>query len=102
MAAKIDPPGRFYALPVLLLIAALRTVTIGSMATKTTKSRNSETDVRYIVNDKGEKVAVVLPIGLYEKLLDEIEELQDIKDFDEAMEKGEWEDFEEVARRLGL
>jgi hypothetical protein len=72
------------------------------MATKTTKNGSSRTDVRYIVNDKGEKIKVVLPIGLYEKLLDEIEELQDIKDFDETMEKGEWEDFEELARRLGL
>ena len=85
-----------------MLIAALRTATIGSMATKTTKNGSSRTDVRYIVNDKGEKIKVVLPIGLYEKLLDEIEELQDIKDFDETMEKGEWEDFEELARRLGL
>ena len=58
--------------------------------------------MRYIINDKGEKTEVVLPIGLYEKMLDEIEEIQDIKDFDEAMEKGQWEDFEEVARRLGL
>jgi hypothetical protein len=72
------------------------------MATKTTKNRNSGTDVRYIINDKGEKTEVVLPIGLYEKMLGEIEEIQDIKDFDEAMEKGQWEDFEEVARRLGL
>jgi hypothetical protein len=84
------------------LIAGLKKITIGSMAIKTTKNRNSKTGVRYIVNDKGEKTEVVLPIGLYERLLDEIEELQDIKDFDKAMEKGEWEDFEEVVRRIGL
>ena len=72
------------------------------MATKTTKNSKLDTDVRYIVNDKGEKTEVVLPIELYEKLLDEIEEMQDIKDFDEAMEKGEWEDFDEVAKRLAL
>jgi len=72
------------------------------MATKTTKNRKLETDVRYIVNNKGEKNEVVLPIELYEKLLDEIEEMQDIKDFDEAMEKEEWEDFDEVAKRLGI
>lgn len=73
-----------------------------SMAIKTTKNRKPETDVRYIVNDKGEKTEVVLPIELYEKMLDEIEEIQDIKDFDEAMENGEWEDFDEVAKRLDL
>ena len=84
------------------MIGVLRKVRIKSMAAKTTKNRKPETDVRYIVNDKGEKTEVVLPIELYEKLLDEIEEMQDIKDFDEAMEKGEWEDFDEVAKRLGL
>ena len=71
-----------------------------SMATKTAKNSSSKTEVRYIVNDKGEKTEVVLPIELYERLLDEVEELEDIKDFDEAMKKGEWEDFEKVAKRL--
>jgi len=55
-----------------------------------------------MINDKGEKTEVVLPIELYERLLDEAEELEDIKDFDEAMKKGDWEDFEEVAKRLGV
>ncbi len=73
-----------------------------SMATKTVKKRSSKTEVRYIVNDKGEKTEVVLPIDLYERLLDEVEELEDIKDFDEAMKKGEWEDFEKVAKRLDV
>lgn len=73
-----------------------------SMATKTVKNSSSKTEVRYIVNDKGEKTEVVLPIELYERLLDEVEELEDIKDFDEAMKKGEWEDFEKVAKRLDV
>ena len=73
-----------------------------SMATKTAKNSSSKTEVRYIVNDKGEKTEVVLPIELYERLLDEFEELEDIKDFDEAMKKGEWEDFEKVAKRLDV
>ena len=73
-----------------------------SMATKTAKNSSSKTEVRYIVNDKGEKTAVVLPIELYERLLDEVEELEDIKDFDEAMKKGEWEDFEKEAKRLDV
>jgi hypothetical protein len=72
------------------------------MATKTVNKRNVDTDVRYIVNDKGEKTEVVLPVSLFEKLLDEVEELEDIKDFDKAMKTGEWEDFEKVAKRLGL
>jgi len=73
-----------------------------SMATKTVKKSGSKTEVRYIVNEKGEKTEVVLPIDLYERLLDEVEELEDIKDFDEAMKKGEWEDFEKVAKRLDV
>jgi len=73
-----------------------------SMATKTERNSSSKTEVRYIVNDKGEKTEVVLPIELYERLLDEVEELEDIKDFDEAMKKGEWEDFEKVAKRLDV
>jgi hypothetical protein len=72
------------------------------MATKTVNKRNVNTVVRYIVNDKGEKMEVVLPVALFEKLLDEVEELEDIKDFDKAMKTGEWEDFEKVAKRLGL
>ena len=72
------------------------------MATKTVNKRNVNTDVRFIVNDKGEKVEVVLPVSLFEKLLDEVEELEDIKDFDKAMKTGEWEEFEKVAKRLGL
>ena len=76
--------------------------TISIMATKTVNKRNVNTDVRFIVNDKGEKVEVVLPVSLFEKLLDEVEELEDIKDFDKAMKTGEWEEFEKVAKRLGL
>jgi hypothetical protein len=72
------------------------------MATKTVTKRDVTTDVRYIVNDKGEKIEVVLPVALFEKLIDEVEELEDIKDFDKAMKTGEWEDFEKVAKRLGL
>jgi PHD/YefM family antitoxin component YafN of YafNO toxin-antitoxin module len=72
------------------------------MATRIMKKSESKTQVRYIVNDKGEKTEVVLPVSLFEKLLDEVEELEDIKDFDKAMKTGEWEDFEKVTRRLGL
>ena len=45
---------------------------------------------------------MVLLIDLYEQLLDEVEELQDIRYFDEAMDKGEWENFEEAAKRFGV
>ena len=85
-----------------MLIGIRWDCTISIMATKTVNKRNVNTDVRFIVNDKGEKVEVVLPVSLFEKLLDEVEELEDIKDFDKAMKTGEWEEFEKVAKRLGL
>lgn len=44
---------------------------------------------QFLVNEKGEKVAVVLGIEEYEKLLEELEELEDIRAFDEAEASGE-------------
>lgn len=44
---------------------------------------------QFLVNEKGEKVAVVLGIGEYKKLLEELEELEDIRAFDEAEASGE-------------
>ena len=72
------------------------------MGTKTAKQSSTETRVRYIVNNNGEKTEAVLPIKLYEQLIDKLEELEDIRDFDKAMKNGEWEDFEEVAKRLDV
>ncbi len=60
------------------------------METKTAKQSSTETRVRYIVNAKGKKTEVMLPIELYERLLDELEELEDIRDFDEAIKNGDF------------
>ncbi len=49
-------------------------------------------DARYIVDENGERVSVILPIEEYERLLEEIEELDDIRAYDEAkaaLERGE-------------
>ncbi len=67
------------------------------MVIKTVKKSSRKTGVSYIVNDKGEKTEVVVPIELYEQLLERLEDVEDIRDFDEAMKDTEWEDFEEVA-----
>ena len=72
------------------------------MVTKTVKKSSRKTGVRYIVNDKGERTEVVVPIELYEQLLERLEDIEDIRDFDEAMKDPEWKDFEEVAKRLGV
>ena len=40
-------------------------------------------------DNNGNNIGVFLPISDYEKILDQLEELEDIKDFDEARAKKE-------------
>lgn len=40
---------------------------------------------QYITDSNGKKLSVVLPIEDYKKLLEELEELEDIRLYDEAM-----------------
>jgi hypothetical protein len=44
---------------------------------------------QFLTNEKGEKVAVVIGIEEYEKLLEELEDLEDIRAYDEAKASGE-------------
>jgi hypothetical protein len=46
---------------------------------------------RYLVDEEGKRIAVVLPIGEYERLLEELEDLADVRAFDEAMASGDEE-----------
>lgn len=39
---------------------------------------------QYITDDNGKKVAVILPITEYEKLMEEVDELESIKAYDKA------------------
>jgi hypothetical protein len=39
---------------------------------------------QYITDDKGKKLSVVLPIEEYQTILDELEELEDVRLYDEA------------------
>ena len=39
---------------------------------------------QFVTNPQGEKVAVIVPIQEYEKMLKELEELEDIRLYDEA------------------
>jgi len=45
---------------------------------------------QFVTDDHGKKLAVILPIQEYNKMLDELEELEDIKLFD-AAKKGKQE-----------
>ncbi len=73
-----------------------------SMATKTAKKSGSKTEVRYIVNDKGEKTEVVLPIELYEAMLERIEDAEDIQAIEEAMKEPDFIPWEEAKKQLGV
>jgi PHD/YefM family antitoxin component YafN of YafNO toxin-antitoxin module len=56
---------------------------------------------RYIVDRDGKRVAVVLDIEVYQAMLEELEELEDIRAFDEAIASGdEVIPFEEVVAEI--
>lgn len=62
--------------------------------------------VQYIIDGQGKRVGVFLPVEEYERLLEELEELEDIKDYDKAkaeLERGEDEliPWEEAEKRIG-
>jgi hypothetical protein len=44
---------------------------------------------QFVTDDHGNKLAVILPIKEYNKMLDELEELEDIKLYDEAKKTNE-------------
>ena len=62
--------------------------------------------VQYVVDEQGKRVGVVLPIKEYESLLEELEELEDIRLYDEAkaaLESGEDEltPWEKAKKQIG-
>ena len=48
-----------------------------------------KTPTRFLTNEKGERLAVVIEIEEYEKLLEKLEDLDDIRAYDEATASGE-------------
>lgn len=44
---------------------------------------------QFVVNERGEKVAVVISIEEYEKILEELEDLEAIREYEEAKASGE-------------
>ena len=56
---------------------------------------------RYITNSKGKKISVILPIKEYEYLLEELEEQEDVRLYDEAKRsKPEYLPAEEVFQTI--
>ena len=44
---------------------------------------------QYITDTRGRKVSVILPINDYREILDKLEELEDIKAYDESVSENE-------------
>ncbi len=56
---------------------------------------------QYITDTTGKKVSVILPIRDYEKIMDELEELEDIKAYDRAKaRKSEPVPFEKAVKEI--
>ena len=56
---------------------------------------------RFLTNENGEKIAVIIEIQEYEKILEELEELEDIRAYDEAEASGETPvPFDEATSRI--
>jgi PHD/YefM family antitoxin component YafN of YafNO toxin-antitoxin module len=58
--------------------------------------------VRYVVNEKGEKESVVLPVSMFEKIVEELEDLEDAQIVEERMKDPDWVDWDRAKQELGL
>ncbi len=56
---------------------------------------------QFVTDDHGKKLAIILPIKEYKKMMDNLEELEDIKLYDAAKKgKQEFIDAEEAFREI--
>jgi len=59
--------------------------------------------VQYIVDQNGKRLYAVLPLALYEKLLEELEDQKDVQAFDAAMAREqEFVPFDAALKELGI
>ncbi len=63
-------------------------------------------ETRYVTDEKGERVGVILGVEEYERLMEAVEELHDILCYDEAREKiargeADFVPWEKVKDRIG-
>ena len=63
---------------------------------------NATAGVRYFVNTAGERQDVVMPVEMYERLLDELEDAEDTRIIAERMKNPEFVSWEEVKQELAL
>ena len=60
------------------------------------------TEPRFVCDETGNKVAVVLPINLYEELGELLEQRDDLKAIEKAMQNTERIPWEQVKTELGV
>lgn len=53
-------------------------------------------DVRYVVDENGKRVSVILPVEEYERMVEALEDSDDVRLYDEARAARERGDFEVV------
>jgi hypothetical protein len=72
------------------------------MATKAAKKKKGGTrrSVHYLVNAQGKRTAVLLPIALYKRMLEQLEDAEDIRDAEEVMKNPQFVPWEEAERQL--
>ncbi|MGH7858524.1 MAG: hypothetical protein ACREQY_14465 [Candidatus Binatia bacterium] len=70
---------------------------------KVAKRKNMAGPERYLTDERGKRVGVVLGIEEYEKMLDDLDELDAIRAYDEAKASGEKPiPWSEAKKRLNL
>ena len=60
------------------------------------------TEPRFVCDETGNKVAVVLPIDLYEEVVELLEQHDDLKAIEEAMQDAERIPWTQVKTELGV
>lgn len=53
-------------------------------------------EARYIVDENGKRVSVILPVEEYERMIEELEDVEDVRAFDEAVAARERGDDEVI------
>jgi len=59
------------------------------MATTTTNNSKKKFTPQFLTDEKGKRTSVVLPLKQFEEILDELEELEDIRTYDAAKARRE-------------
>lgn len=59
-------------------------------------------EARYLTNEKGERIGVLLDIEEYERLIEELEELADIRAYDKAKAEIEREGDEAIPLKQAM